>query len=162
LLVIGSASVGLYAVAFARALAVRCTYVDADPKRSAIAERLGATVITTTPDGRRFGEFAVTASCNSTAGGLQSAIRSTAAGGTCQAAGIHFRVPELPLLEMYRRGITLVTGRAGVRDDLPEILELIRQGRFNPADIEVATILVDDAPEALQAPLGHKTVVRMA
>ena len=162
LLVVGSASVGLYAVACAKALATPCTYVDDDPARLRIAEKLGARVIDTLPDGRSFGEFAVTACCNSTSGGLQSAIRSTSGGGICQAAGIHFRPPELPFVDMYKRGLHLVTGRANVRDDLPAILELIRQGRLDLGPIAPDVITVDQAPEALKGRLSHKSVIKMA
>src|SRR5712671_2613272 len=148
-LVIGSASVGLYAVAVAGALRVPCTYVDNVDARLKVAERLGARVISAVADGKSFGEFAVTASCNSTPGGLESAIRSTTGGGTCQAAGIHFRPVALPLLEMYRRGIRLVTGRASARDDLPAILDLIQQNRLHPGDIGATVVDIADAPQAL-------------
>jgi threonine dehydrogenase-like Zn-dependent dehydrogenase len=160
-LVIGSASVGLYAVAFAKALAVPCTYVDNDERRLQVAERLGAKVISALPDGRSFGEFAVTASCNSTPGGLQSAIRSTTGGGICQVAGLHFQPAAVPLLDMYKRGIHLVASRANVRDDLPPILDLIHQDRFHPGDIGASVIRLDDAPEALKGRLSYKTVIQM-
>lgn len=160
-LVIGSASVGLYAVAFASALAVPCTYIDTNAARLKIAEQLGAKTVATTPDGRSFGEFALTVSANSTPGGLQSAIRSTTGGGICQAAGIHFRGAELPLLEMYKRGVRFTTGRANVRDDLPAIFDLIRQGRFRPKDIGASVFKIDDAPEALKGGLSYKSVIQM-
>lgn len=162
ILVIGSASVGLYACAVAAALAVPCTYVDDSDSRLAIAERLGAKVISGTADGRSFGEFPVTAACISTPGGLQSAISSTEGGGVCQAAGIHFRPLDLPMFEMYRRGIRLVTGRATAREDIPAILKLVDQGRLRLADVGASIIDVDDAVDAFQGPLSYKTVVRMS
>jgi threonine dehydrogenase-like Zn-dependent dehydrogenase len=161
-LVIGSASVGLYAVAVASALGLRSTYVDSVDTRLQAAERLGAKVVSNVPDGRSFGEFAVTACCNSTSGGLQSAIRSTTGGGICQVAGIHFRPAELPLLEMYRRGIRLVTGRASARDDLPAILDLIQQKRLRLAELGATVIAIADAPQALRGVLSHKTIITMA
>jgi threonine dehydrogenase-like Zn-dependent dehydrogenase len=160
-LVIGSASIGLYAVAVAGALGAPYTYVDSVDARLRVAERLGAKVISSVPDGKSFGEFAVTASCNSTPGGLQSAIRSTAGGGICQAAGIHFRPVDLPLVEMYRRGIRLETGRASARDQLPAVLDLIQQKRLRPGEIGATVIDVADAPKALRGPLSHKTIIKM-
>jgi len=160
-LVIGSASIGLYAVAVARALGISCTYVDNAAMRLKVAERLGARVIESVADGRSFGEFAVTAACNSTPGGLQSAIRSTTGGGICQSAGIHFRPVELPLVDMYRRGIRLSMGRASARDHLPAVLDLIAQGRLNPGEIGPTVIELRDAPRALQSPLSHKTIIKM-
>ena len=161
ILIIGSASVGLYACAVADALAVPCTYVDTSRERLAVAERLGARTIEAQADGRSFGEFYVTAACISTADGLKSAILSTAAGGICQSAGIHFQATDLPLLEMYRRGIHFTTGRASARDDIPAILALVARDKLRPAVVTARTVSIDSAPKALGEPLSHKTVLVM-
>lgn len=160
-LVMGWASVGLYTVAFAKALAIPCTYVDTDEARLKVAERLGAKVVVAAPDGESLGEFAVTISTGPLPGAFQSAIRSTAPGGILQDSGIHFRGAEAPWVEMYKRGIRLFTSRANVRNDLPAILDLMRQGRFNPADIGTSLFRVADAPAALQGKLPYKSVIQM-
>jgi threonine dehydrogenase-like Zn-dependent dehydrogenase len=161
LLVLGSASVGLYAVAVAQALGVACTYVDTVPERLSVAARLGATIIDAPANGRKFGDFPVTAACISTADGLRSALKSTEPGGICQSAGIHFQPVELPMFDMYRRGVRLFTGRANARDDIPGILALVADGRLRPGDVTAQVVAVDNAVDALSAPLPHKTVVRM-
>jgi threonine dehydrogenase-like Zn-dependent dehydrogenase len=158
-LVLGSASVGLYAVAVAQALAVNCTYVDDAPERLAAAERLGATVVEAAPDGTGFGEFPTVAACVSTPDGLLSALRSTEPGGTCVSAGIHYFPVEPPLYDLYRRGITFVTARASARDDMPAVLRLIAQGRLAVADLTARTATFADAPDVLSGALPHKTVL---
>jgi len=160
-IVFGSQSVGLYSVATAAALGVPCTYVDDDPSRLVVAERLGACAIEASPDGRSFGDFPVSVACISTAEGLISAVRSTEPGGVCHSSGIQYFPVELPLFDLYRRGIRLVTGRPHARVDIDAVLKLVRQGRLAVAEVTASVIDFDDAPEALAGPLPHKTVLRM-
>lgn len=162
LLILGSASVGLYACAIARALGVRAAYADTDPARLAVAERLGARLIDTAADGQALGEFEAVACCASLPESLLTAVRSVTAGGTVVGAGIHYRPPELPWVEVYKRGLTLVTGRGNARDDIPKVLDLMTAGRLDLADVGAVTVPVADAVEALSGPLGHKTVLQMA
>jgi threonine dehydrogenase-like Zn-dependent dehydrogenase len=161
-LVIGSGSIGLYATAVASSLRVPCTYVDSVDARLRVAERFGAKLVTGVPDGKSFGEFAVVACCNSTPEGLQSAIRSTTGGGICQIAGLHIRPVDLPLVEMYRRGLRLAIGRSSARDDLPAVLELIQQKRLKPGEIGATVVDVGDAPRVLREALSHKTIIKLA
>jgi threonine dehydrogenase-like Zn-dependent dehydrogenase len=161
-LVLGSASVGLYALATGRALGVPVTYVDNDPVRLAIAAELGARVIDDVAVGQSFGDFPVVSAAISTPGGLNSAFASTTSGGTCHSSGIQFfGVPDADYLALYRRGIQFVTGRANARDDMPAVLALIEQGRLDPALITGNTIAFDQAPEHLINQLTHKTVIVM-
>ena len=86
-LVVGGLSIGLYAVAIARALGAEVSYVDSRPGQLAIAEGFGATVVE--PDqARRLGPFPVTVSTNGTAEGLRLALRCTEPGGVSVAAGV--------------------------------------------------------------------------
>jgi threonine dehydrogenase-like Zn-dependent dehydrogenase len=161
-LVLGSASVGLYAVATARALAIPVTYVDTDPVRLAVSARLGATVINDTAQGQSFGEFPVVAAAISTPTGLRSALASTAPGGTCHSSGIQFfGVPDIDFLALYKRGVQLVTGRANARDDIPAVLSLIGQGRLDPGVVTGNLIEFDEVPDRLANELTHKTVIVM-
>jgi threonine dehydrogenase-like Zn-dependent dehydrogenase len=161
-LVLGSASVGLYAVATAVALGVPVTYVDNDPSRLATAVALGARVVDDTAVGQSFGDFPVVSAAISTPGGLNSAFASTTSGGTCHSSGIQFfGVPDADYLALYRRGIQFVTGRANARDDIPAVLALIKQGRLDPALVTGNTIAFDQAPEQLINELTHKTVIVM-
>ena len=160
-LVLGSASVGLYATAVARALGHSVTYVDSDPFRLGLADTLGATVVPGPPR-KDYGQFSVTAVCNSDPWCLASALASTEPGGICQAAGIpFFGVDDLDFVELYRRGIALHTGRANARDDIPAVLELIRTERLDPGLVTGNVIDFDDVPELLESTITHKTIVRM-
>jgi threonine dehydrogenase-like Zn-dependent dehydrogenase len=86
-LVVGGLSIGLYAVAIARALGAEVSYVDSRPGQLAIAEGFGATVVE--PDqARRLGPFPVTVSTNGTVEGLRLALRCTEPGGVSVAAGV--------------------------------------------------------------------------
>jgi threonine dehydrogenase-like Zn-dependent dehydrogenase len=161
-LVLGSASVGLYAVATAIALGAPCTYVDTDPMRLSTAEQLGARIVEEAATGQSFGSFALTAECVSSGAGLNSALRSTEPGGTCHSSGVHFfGVPDIDFLELYRKGIHLHTGRANARDDIPHVLALIASGRLDPSKITGNVIDINDAPSMLPEALTHKTVIRM-
>ena len=59
---------------------------------------------------------------------------------------------------MFTQGITFVTGRPHVRTLMPDVLELIRQGKFDPNPMTVNRVGWDDAEEAL-SDLRAKTVV---
>jgi threonine dehydrogenase-like Zn-dependent dehydrogenase len=161
-LVFGSASVGLYAVATAVALGVDITYVDTDPVRLAIAERLGATMIEAAPSSQSFGDFAVVAVCDSTPDSLMSGLASTEPGGVCQSSGIQFfGAPDVDYLSMYKRGVRFVTGRANARDDIPAVLALIAQGRLDPGLVTGNVISFADAPDRLASDITHKTIITM-
>lgn len=152
-LVVGGAgpSIGLYAVALARALgASSVRYADRDAGRCAQAERLGAQV--TQIDGewpRRFARAPVVVENTGEPAGLACAIRSTDDYGTLTPVAIHF-APEtpLPLLAMYTRGITLELGRADSRRHLDEVLALAADGRFDPTAIDTTVVAFEDAGEA--------------
>ena len=143
-------SIGLYAVAMARALgAGSVRYVDADAERCAAAERLGAQV--TQLEGewpRRFDRAPIVVDGTADAAGLACAVRSTEDLGLLTVVGIVFGDAPLPLLEMYTRGITLHTSRADSRRHLPTVLELAASGTFDPLAVPTTTVPFDDAAEA--------------
>lgn len=155
----GGSSVPLYAAGIAVALgAIRVDFVDTDPDRLAIAEKLGATAIEGPPE-RRYGPYPITVDSSADPAGLASALRSTEAGGVCTSTGIYY-TPEtpIPLLEMYGTGVTLITGRANARADIPSVLELVATGRFHPDLVTSSVVRWDEAAEALST-LGSKVVV---
>lgn len=161
-LVLGSASVGLYAVATSKALGTPVTYVDDDHTRLAVAQRLGATIIESAPGGQSYGSFPVVAAAISTPTGLMSALASVEPGGIVHSSGIQFfGVPDLDYLDMYRRGVRLATGRANARDDIPAILALMAQGRLDTRLVTGNVIHIDDAPGHLEHQLTHKTIIDM-
>jgi alcohol dehydrogenase len=151
-LVVGGASsgsIGLYAVALAVALAAESvTYVDPDAGRRRIASTLGAETLDEMP--KRLGPFPITVDASADPEGLALALRSTAPDGTCTSAAIYFGAqPSLPLLEMYTKGITFRTGRAHVREAMPQVLELAAAGRLRPQLVTTRVAQWSEAVDAL-------------
>jgi threonine dehydrogenase-like Zn-dependent dehydrogenase len=152
-LVVGGASsgsIGLYAVGIALALgADSVTYVDADPARRQVAERLGARVtLAETPS--RLGPFPITVDSSADPAGLALALRSTAPDGTCTSTAIYFgEQPSLPLLEMYTKGITFKTGRANAREAMGHVLELAASRAIEPELVTSRVVGFADAADAL-------------
>jgi alcohol dehydrogenase len=147
-------SIGLYAVALARALgAGRVRYVDRDGQRCAAATELGAEV--TRLDGdwpRRYDRAEVVVDGTADPAGLACAVRSTEDQGLLTVVGIVFGEASLPLLEMYTRGITVHLSRADSRRHLPEVLALAVAGAFDPLAVPTTVVPVDAAAEAWLQP----------
>ena len=145
----GPGSIGLYAAALAVALGAESVlYVDADPNRRRTAEALGAETLADPPN--RLGPFPITVDSSGDPHGLTLALRSTAPDGTCTSTAIYFgEQPALPLLEMYTKGITFKTGRAHVREAMPQVLELAAAGALHPERVTTRVVPWADAPDAL-------------
>ena len=150
-----AASIGLYAVAFARVLgSARVRYVDRDEERCAAAAALGAEVEHQQgPWPRRYDRAPITVEATGEPDGLNAVLRSTDDYGFCTAVAIHFAptVP-LPLLEMYTRGITFHLSRADSRRLLPVVLELFTEGHFDPLAVPATIVPWDRADEAWLQP----------
>jgi alcohol dehydrogenase len=164
-LVVGgaAASIGLYAVATARALgAGRVRYVDADPGRCAVAEQLGAEVTRHAGDWpRRFDRARITVDNTGDEAGLACTLRSTDDYGWCTGVTIHFQpTTSVPLLEMYTRGVTFHVSRAESRGLLPEVAELVADGRLDPLAVPVTRCDWADAVDAWLIPATKLVLVR--
>ena len=149
----GAHSISLYAAQIAVALGAEgVDFIDSDPDRLALAERLGATPVEGSPP-RRAGSYPITVNAGLDHASLHCAIRSTEPDGTCTNVGIYFE-PEtpLPLFEMYTRGIRFHTGRVNSSAVLPEVLGLVADGRLDPSAVTSSVVSFDDAPEALADP----------
>ena len=128
----GPPSIGLYAAGLAVALgSARVLYVDDDPDHLAVAEALGADV-EEDPTRRKVGAFPITVNAGGGEAHLRCALNSTAFDGTCTNVAVLFEDPALPLFQMYSRCCTLHTGRAHARPVIPEMLDLVAAGRFDP------------------------------
>jgi threonine dehydrogenase-like Zn-dependent dehydrogenase len=158
-LVVGGLSIGLYAVAIARALGADVTYVEptADARRTAIAAALGATIGSLTD---RLGRFPVTVNTSGGAEGLVAALRATEAGGVCTDTGIHLTDVPLPLFAMYSTGLRFVTGRVAARHDLPSVLSLVAEGCLDPGVVTATVADWSDAPAAWSAHRDKLVLVR--
>ncbi|HEX7610462.1 MAG TPA: alcohol dehydrogenase catalytic domain-containing protein [Solirubrobacteraceae bacterium] len=151
-LVVGGAaagSIGLYAAGAAVALGAESVlYVDPDPGRRSTAEALGAQTLAQAP--RRLGPFPITVDASADPELLALALRSTAPDGTCTSVAIYFgEQPELPLLEMYTKGIAFRTGRANAREALPHVLALAASGAMRPELVTTRVVGWDDGADAL-------------
>jgi threonine dehydrogenase-like Zn-dependent dehydrogenase len=158
LITMGAGSIPLYASAIALALgAERVDVVGGRPRDRELAQKLGANVLDDEfPD--RVGFYPITVDASADPAGISCALKSTDADGICTSIGIYFEPIPLPLLDMFTQGITFVTGRPHVRTIAPDVLELIREGRFDPDPMIVNKVDWEDAAEVL-SDLRSKTVV---
>jgi threonine dehydrogenase-like Zn-dependent dehydrogenase len=170
LVVGGSArSIGLYAAGIAVAMGSgHVDYVDANQDRLALAAAMGARPIQVTRQGRWFsrgasphpGGYAITVDASNRQAGLEFALRSLAPGGVCTSVGFYFRSgTPLPLWRMFLKGTRLHIGLSNPRADLPEVLALIAQGRFQPARVSTTIAVWEEAPQALLDRRATKVVV---
>jgi alcohol dehydrogenase len=155
----GAPSIGLYAVGMAVALGAVVDYVDSDPDRLRLAEQAGANVIEGPPP-KRMGPYSLTVDASADEAGLACALRSAEPGGICTSVGIYYSDTAVPLLEMYSKGITFVTGRVNAREAIPPVLDLVLAGRFKPEQFTTAVASWSDAPEAMFAPSTKLVVAR--
>jgi alcohol dehydrogenase len=158
LIAMGAGSIALYAISIALALgAERVDVVAGRPRDRELAAELGANVLDQEfPD--RMGFYPITVDASADPAGIACALRSTDADGICTSIGIYFEPTLLPLLDMFTQGITFVTGRPHVRGLMPEVLELVREGKFDPDPVTASKVDWDDAAEAL-SDLRAKTVL---
>jgi alcohol dehydrogenase len=158
LIAMGAGSIALYAISIALALgAERVDVVGGRPRDRELAAELGANVLDQEfPN--RMGFYPITVDASADPAGIACALRSTDADGICTSIGIYFEPTPLPLLDMFTQGITFVTGRPHVRGLMPEVLELVREGKFDPDPVTASKVDWDDAAEAL-SDLRAKTVL---
>lgn len=150
----GAGSIALYAVQIALALgAERVVFAGGTGEHRELAKRLGAE-LAEREFPQRLGPFPVAVDFSATHEGLACALRSTAPGGICTINAIYFEeATPVPLLEMYTKGIRIVTGRVHARPAMEPILELVRGGRLRPELVTGETASWDDAAEAVA---GHQ------
>lgn len=150
LIVSSGGSIALYAVAIAVALgAGRVDFVGGKEQDHKVATELGATVIDG-PVPNRLGPYPVTVNATSDHAGLACAVRSTAPDGTCTSVGVYFEpATEMPLFEMYTRGIEFRTGRVHARPTMTRALELIQSGAVDPEIVTAQVVGWDEAADAL-------------
>ncbi len=100
----GACSIGLYAAAFASAYGAQVDYVDTDPQRLAMAEKLGATVHDRTKPDKSWDPYPITVHTTADPAVLASTMRATWPDGVCTDTGVYYQATvEMPLLSMYTR-----------------------------------------------------------
>jgi alcohol dehydrogenase len=151
----GSPSVQFYSIAIAKALGVeQVDYIDfvtGATDRVHKASRAGARIIGS-PDEVPSASYTLTVCSANELDALTLALRATEPDGTCMVNTIFFRddVP-LPMLSMYTHGVRLVTGRVNARAVIPNALDLILAGAFDPGTVTDAVVTWSDAADALIA-----------
>lgn len=144
-----SASCSLYAGLAARALgARRVLLADCRPHVRALAEQLGLEALH--PRELRGPQARLVADISGTPAGLKLALQSTGADGLCSCAGGLHGSARIPLLELYGRNVTLRVSRSHVRTLIPDVLELMQQGRLRPERVTTVTGPLDQAPQLLR------------
>ncbi len=162
-LVVGGLSVGLYAAAFAAAYGAQVDYIDTDSGRLAAAERMGAQVHDCTMPQRSRGTYPVVVNTSADPARLSAALRATWPCGICTDHGIYFQGSvELPLFEMYSRGVQLVTGRVNARAVIPEVIELIEATGLDLAPAVDRVVGWEDAAAVWPTMTGKTVFVRTA
>ena len=108
----------------------------------------------------KLGPYPITVDASARPAGLRRALSSTEPDGICTSIGIYFEPFDLPLLEMYTKGIRFHTGRVHARPAMEPILELVRSGRFQPELVTRETAAWDDAAEAVAGHGGKLVITR--
>jgi threonine dehydrogenase-like Zn-dependent dehydrogenase len=159
-LVVGGLSIGVYAAAFASAYGAAVDYVDTDKRRLAAAEKLGATVHDVAKPDRSWDPYPVTVHTSADPALLTATLRATWPGGTCTDTGIYYQGSvELPMLEMYTRGVQFVTARVDARSVIPEVVDLLTAG-LDLAPVVDRVVAWDDAPEVWPTMTAKTVFVR--
>jgi alcohol dehydrogenase len=140
----------LFTALIARALGARhISVVGARPALRQRAEALGFLA----PDPRRPRDWPVaplTVDATGTPAGLRHVLRHTAPDGICTCVWSLHRRASVPLAACYVRNVTLHVGRAHVRSVIPDVLDLVATGRFQPELVTTNVASFDDAPAALR------------
>lgn len=88
------------------------------------------------------------------------ALANTAPDGVCSSSGGLHRSGSIPLLRMYVRNATLHLGRTHARALMPEVLELMVDGRLRPRDVPTKVAPLDDAIATLREHFLDATSVK--
>jgi threonine dehydrogenase-like Zn-dependent dehydrogenase len=158
-LVAGRRSIGVYAAAFASAYGAQVDYIDTDPQRLAMAEKLGATVHDRSKPDKSWDPYPITVHTTADPAVLTAMMRATWPDGVCTDTGLYMGGVEMPLLSMYTRGLRFVTSRVNARAAIPEVLEMIT-ACCDLAPAVDRVVAWEDAPRAWPAMTGKTVFTR--
>ncbi|QLL09689.1 zinc-dependent alcohol dehydrogenase [Mycobacterium vicinigordonae] len=159
-LVVGRLSIGLYAAAFGVALGTHVDYVDTDPLRLSVAEKLGATVHDQPKPAKEWEPYPVTVNTSADPPLLAATLRATWPDGVCTDTGIYFQPGiEMALLRLYTRGVRFVTGRVNARPAIPQVLDLIAAG-CDLSPVVDRVVAWNDAPSVWPMMTGKTVFTR--
>jgi 2-desacetyl-2-hydroxyethyl bacteriochlorophyllide A dehydrogenase len=155
--ILGMGPVGLCAVQAAKAAgASEVIAIDTVEDRLKMAESFGATAVHLTeqdPRGEvkrltegRGVDLAVEAVGHPEA--LDLAIRLARKAGTVSVTGVYAERTEVHMGLIWIKALTLTSGHANVIKHLDRVLELLSEGKLDPAPLVTHHMKLDDAPEA--------------
>jgi len=154
LVVGGPGGLGLYAVAMAFALgARRVDYLDErgdKGDKGDIAAALGAEVLSSAPPRTAEYSLAVVASVEPAL--LLAALRALRPEGACEVVAPYLAPVELPLTELFFKGVTLRFSRHASQESTLRALELLALGRIAVDTIQGETLPWEALPEVLATP----------
>ena len=137
-----TASLPLYTCLIARAHGARnITFADARSRVRAHAEGLGFDTLHPRRLRRR-SPAPLVVDTNSNEG---LALANTAPDGVCTSSGGLHRSGSIPVLRMYVRNATLHVGRTHARALIPDVLDMMADGRLHPEAIPMNVAPLDDA-----------------
>jgi alcohol dehydrogenase len=144
-----SPSVPLYAGLVARELGARNVQLaDVRPHVRDLAHRLGLTPLDPSElRHHRPAPLVVESSANPR--GLMLALSNTAPDGVCSSAGTLHARARVPVGLMYGRNVAFSIARTHVRTLIPQVLELMSDGRLHPEAVTTTVASFDDAPTVL-------------
>jgi alcohol dehydrogenase len=145
-----SPSVPLYAGLVARALgARRVLFADSRPEVRAQAERLGLTAVPAS-ELRGLAPAALVVEADISRRGPALALGLTAEDGICSSVGSLHRHVQIPSGVAYSRNVTFHIGRTHARTVIPQVLELMVEGRLEPQSVTTHLGRLDEAPQAMR------------
>jgi alcohol dehydrogenase len=107
----------------------------------------------------RFEEHELVVDLSGTAEGLAAAMRSTTPDGICVSGKILVEDPTVPLLEMYSKNVTLVSGRPLSRVSVEAVLAGVASGFVDP--LRIATVVCwDEVADGLASGVPKVVAVR--
>jgi 2-desacetyl-2-hydroxyethyl bacteriochlorophyllide A dehydrogenase len=157
--VLGLGPVGLCAVQAARAAGAESVIaVDTVAERLELAQSFGATPVHLTEEDPRAAVKEATEGRGVDAAidavghpdALDMACRMARKAGTVSATGVYAEPIELHMGIVWIKALTLVTGHANVIKHVDPVLEMLEDGRLDPAPLVTHHMKLDDAPEAYE------------
>jgi len=154
-LVIGglAQSVGLYAAGAAASFGADTLYLDDDPVRRALAQKMGARAEPLNLKDRAPLKCEIVVDANGDPDALRYAIHSTLPNGVLTSVAMYFDdLVGLPLRIMYAKGITFHTSRVDARAHLPDVLAHCARGHFHPDAVTTRVVPFSNAAEGALDP----------
>lgn len=162
ILIIGgqAKSIALYSALISKALeAARVDYVDTDIERLELARKIGVDNVYDSFDQIKT-KYDIVVEASSGAKGLNMAFKNAKPYGMVASSGIYLKKVNLPLIEMYSKGVTFKTGLANARSDAERVLELIKLKKIDPALVTTKVANWDNAIDAFLSRTTKVIVVR--